>query len=96
MLRPNQVARTCKPSKIPAAFSIYQPRADTSDAPGLPGLASVTIPRLAAIAIACLVFVDMKFGGSQIAGALRDRAKSVGYSLNNELQGVTYGIGRLH
>jgi hypothetical protein len=54
----------------------------------------MTIPRLAAIAIACLVFIDMKFGGGQIVGALWDQAKSLGYSLNNELQGLTYRLAR--
>jgi hypothetical protein len=57
-------------------------------------IVTMTIPRLAAIAFVCLVFIDMKFGGGRIVDALWDQAKSVGYSLNNELQGLTYRLAR--
>ena len=54
----------------------------------------MTIPRLAAIAFVCLVFIDMKFGGGRIVDALWDQAKSLGYWLNNEFQSITYRIAR--
>jgi hypothetical protein len=54
----------------------------------------MTTPRLAAIAIACLVFIDMKFDGGQIVDAIWDQAKSLGHSLNNEFQGLTYRPAR--
>ena len=50
----------------------------------------MTIPRLAAIAFVCLVFVDIKFGGGRIGDTLWDQAKSLGYWLNNKVQGITY------
>jgi hypothetical protein len=54
----------------------------------------MTIPRLAVIAIVSLVLMDMKFGGGRIVDAIWDQAKSVGYSLNNEFQSITYRIAR--
>ena len=54
----------------------------------------MTIPRLAAIAFVCLVFIDMKFGGGQIVDALWGQAKSLGYWLNNEFQSITYRVAR--
>jgi hypothetical protein len=54
----------------------------------------MTIPRLAAIAIAYLVFIDMKFGGSQIVDAIWDQAMSLGHSLSNEVQGLTFRLAR--
>jgi hypothetical protein len=56
----------------------------------------MTVPRLALIAIACFVFIDLKFGGGQTLDAIWDQAKSLGYWLNNEFQGVTYKIARFH
>jgi hypothetical protein len=84
-----------QPSKIAVAFSIYQPRPDTlQDCFDLPGPPNMTTPRLAAIAIACLVFIDVQFGGGQIVDAFWDQAKSVGHSLSNEIQGLTYRLAR--
>src|SRR5260370_948213 len=68
-----------------ASFSIYQPQTDTllercSDL----RMRTMTMPRLAVIAIACLVFFDMKFGSGQIVGSLGDQASRLGYWLSNE------------
>ena len=35
----------------------------------------MTVPRLALIAIACFVFIDMKFGDGRTVDALWDQAK---------------------
>jgi hypothetical protein len=56
----------------------------------------MTVPRLALIAIAGFVFIDLKFGGGRTLDAIWDQAKSLGYWLNNEFQSVTYKIARFH
>jgi hypothetical protein len=55
----------------------------------------MTAPRLAVIAIACFVLVDMKFGGGRIVDALYGQAITLGHWLNNQFQGITYRIARL-
>jgi hypothetical protein len=79
----------------PPAFSIYQPRRRIlSDGSRFARIATMTVPRLVLIAFACLVFIDLKFGGGRALDALWDQAKSLGYWLNNEFQGITYRIAR--
>jgi hypothetical protein len=56
----------------------------------------MTMPRLAVIAIACLVFFDMKFGGGQIVGSLEDQASRLGYWLSNEFGDLSHRIARFH
>jgi hypothetical protein len=54
------------------------------------------LPRLAVIAIACLVFVDVKFGNGRLIDALEDEATRAGYWLSNELDGLSHQIARFH
>jgi hypothetical protein len=54
------------------------------------------LPRLAVIAIACLVFVDVKFGNGRLIDTLEDEATRAGYWLSNELDGLSHQIARFH
>jgi hypothetical protein len=56
----------------------------------------MTVTRLVLIAIACFVFIDLKFGGGRTLDALWDQAVSLGHWLNSEFQSITYQIARLH
>jgi hypothetical protein len=44
----------------------------------------MTIPRFAVIAIACLLFVDVKFDNGRLTDSLEDQAARVGYWLSSE------------
>jgi hypothetical protein len=55
----------------------------------------MTVPRLLLIAIACFVFIDLKFGGGRTLDAFWDQATRLGYWLTNEIQSITYKIPRL-
>ena len=56
----------------------------------------MTVPRLLLIAIACFVFIDLKFGGGRTLDALWDQSRSFAYWLNGHFQNVTYKIARIH
>jgi hypothetical protein len=56
----------------------------------------MTVPRLVLIAIACFMFIDLKFGGGRTLDAIWDQATNLGYWLNNEFQSVAYKIAPLH
>jgi hypothetical protein len=54
----------------------------------------MTIPRLAVIAIACLFFVDVKFGNGHLVEAVEDQATRLGYWLSSELDDLSHRITR--
>jgi hypothetical protein len=54
----------------------------------------MTVPRLVVIAIALLVFADMKFGGGRVVDALWYQATRLGYWLNNEFDGISHRIAQ--
>jgi hypothetical protein len=54
----------------------------------------MTIPRFVVIAIACLVFLDMKYGSGRIVDSLEDQASRVGYRLNSEFDDLSRRIAR--
>jgi hypothetical protein len=54
----------------------------------------MTIPRFVVIAIACLVFFDMKYGSGRIVDSLEDQASRVGYRLNSEFDDLSRRIAR--
>ena len=52
----------------------------------------MTIPRLAVIATACVVFVDLKFGSGRLVDALWDEATRLGYWLDSAFSDLSYKI----
>jgi hypothetical protein len=56
----------------------------------------MTLPRLAIIAIACLVFVDVKFGNGRLVDSLEDQTSRLGYWLTNEFDSLSHQIARFH
>jgi hypothetical protein len=69
------------------SFSIYQPQADIQTAPQLTEN-TMTIPRLAIIAIACLFVVDMEFGNGRLVEAVGDQVTQLGYWLSKEFDSI--------
>jgi hypothetical protein len=57
---------------------------------------TMTFPRLAVIAIACLVFFDMKFGNGRLVNSLEDQASRLGSWLSSEFDGLSHKIARFH
>jgi hypothetical protein len=55
----------------------------------------MTITRLAVIAIAFALFIDMKFSNARLFDALWGEVTRLGYWLNSEISGLTR-IARLH
>jgi hypothetical protein len=56
----------------------------------------MTIPRFAVIAIACLLFVDVKFDNGRLTDSLEDQAARVGYWLSSEFDDLSHRIARFH
>jgi hypothetical protein len=56
----------------------------------------MTIPRLAVIAIACLLFVDVKFGNGRLVEAVDDQVTRLGYWLTKEFDSIARGITRFY
>jgi hypothetical protein len=54
----------------------------------------MTIPRLAVIAIACLLFVDVKFDNGRLVDSLEDQATRLGYWLSSEFDDLSHRIAR--
>jgi hypothetical protein len=54
----------------------------------------MTMPRLIVIAIACLFFVDVKFGNGRLVDSLEDQATRLAYWLNNEFTDLSHGLIR--
>jgi hypothetical protein len=56
----------------------------------------MTVPRLVLIAIACLFFVDVRFGNGRLVDSVEDQATRLGYWLNNEFDDLARRIARFH
>jgi hypothetical protein len=54
----------------------------------------MTIPRLTVIAIALIVFADMKFGGGRGVDALWYQVTRLGYWLSNEFDSLSHMIAQ--
>jgi hypothetical protein len=54
----------------------------------------MTMPRLIVIAIACLFFVDVKFGNGRLIDSVTDQATRLGYWLNSEFDDLSRGLVR--
>jgi hypothetical protein len=56
----------------------------------------MTMPRLAVVAIACLLFVDVKFGKGRLVVSLENQATRLDYWLSSELDDLSHRIARFH